>query len=76
MSLGFRSPTSAQAYAWPYIWEGDNVVLVSPSSTGKTLAYLLPLLAGCTTFNSSKWVNTFSQLFSCRAKYGKHLSKH
>ena len=42
--LGFEAPTAVQAYAWPYISEGRNVVMVSPTSTGKTLAYLLPLL--------------------------------
>ena len=42
--LGFRDPTAAQGYTWPYISSGQDLVLVSPPSSGKTLAYLLPLL--------------------------------
>lgn len=34
----------AQKYGWPCISSGVDVTLVSPSGTGKTLAYLLPLL--------------------------------
>ena len=41
---GFQAPTTAQKYGWPYIRSGENVTLISPSRTGKTLAYLLPVL--------------------------------
>ena len=42
-----------QAHAWPYIWEGCNVVFISPSGTGKTLSYLLPLLTDVGTFSAT-----------------------
>ena len=42
--LGFRDPTAAQAYTWPYVSSGQDVVFVSPPLSGKTLTYLLPLL--------------------------------
>ena len=36
--------TVAQSYGIPYILSRNDTVIVSPTSTGKTLAYLLPLL--------------------------------
>lgn len=41
---GFLAPTVAQMYGWPYIDSGQDITLIAPSGTGKTLAYLLPLL--------------------------------
>lgn len=38
------SPTEVQSKAIPYILEGKDVIGQSPTGTGKTLAYLLPLL--------------------------------
>lgn len=37
-------PTPAQAMAWPAIAAGENVLLVSPTGTGKTLAAFLAIL--------------------------------
>ena len=37
-------PTPAQRLAWPAIAGGDNVLLVSPTGTGKTLAAFLAIL--------------------------------
>ena len=37
-------PTPAQAMAWPAIAAGENVLLVSPTGTGKTLAAFLAVL--------------------------------
>ncbi|XP_064393953.1 putative ATP-dependent RNA helicase TDRD12 isoform X2 [Halichondria panicea] len=54
LSLRFKSPTPAQAHAWPYLWQGYSVVLISPSGTGKTLSYLLPILADIGTFSCSE----------------------
>jgi ATP-dependent Lhr-like helicase len=39
-----RSPTPAQAAAWPLLAEGRNVLIVSPTGTGKTLAAFLAVL--------------------------------
>ncbi|MEH7417861.1 DEAD/DEAH box helicase [Neobacillus drentensis] len=41
---GFQAPTSIQETAIPLILEGKDVIAESPTGTGKTLAYLLPLL--------------------------------
>lgn len=39
-------PTPAQRLAWPVIASGENLLLVSPTGTGKTLAAFLAILAG------------------------------
>lgn len=41
---GFQQPTSIQEAAIPLILEGKDLIAESPTGTGKTLAYLLPLL--------------------------------
>src|SRR3954447_8608221 len=41
---GFQAPTTIQETAIPLIIEGKDVIAESPTGTGKTLAYLLPLL--------------------------------
>jgi ATP-dependent Lhr-like helicase len=39
-------PTPAQRLAWPYISNGENLLLVSPTGTGKTLAAFLAIING------------------------------
>src|SRR3954454_1861491 len=39
-----EGPTPAQQLAWPPIAAGENVLLVSPTGTGKTLAGFLSIL--------------------------------
>ena len=39
-------PTPAQRLAWPLIASGENLLLVSPTGTGKTLAAFLAILDG------------------------------
>jgi len=41
---GFKELTSIQSKAMPFILEGKDVIAESPTGTGKTLAYLFPLL--------------------------------
>ncbi|WLD93880.1 DEAD/DEAH box helicase [Alkalihalobacillus sp. AL-G] len=41
---GFNEPTTIQTEAVPFILEGKDVIAESPTGTGKTLAYLLPIL--------------------------------
>lgn len=41
---GFENPTSIQKQAIPLILQGKDVIAESPTGTGKTLSYLLPLL--------------------------------
>ncbi|MGM9923563.1 MAG: DEAD/DEAH box helicase [Bacillus sp. (in: firmicutes)] len=42
---GFKAPTNVQEQVFPAIIDGRDVIAESPTGTGKTLAYLLPLLA-------------------------------
>jgi ATP-dependent RNA helicase RhlE len=42
--LGFEQPTPIQSAAYPVILSGQNVVGIAQTGTGKTLAYLLPIL--------------------------------
>ncbi|CAE7747413.1 RH14 [Symbiodinium sp. CCMP2592] len=39
---GFRCPTPIQAYTWPVLMEGKDVIGVAKTGSGKTLGYLLP----------------------------------
>jgi superfamily II DNA/RNA helicase len=43
-TAGFENPTSVQKEAMPLIVEGKDIIASSPTGTGKTVAYLLPLL--------------------------------
>jgi len=42
--LGFECPTPIQSKAYPVILSGKDVVGIAQTGTGKTLAYLLPIL--------------------------------
>lgn len=42
---GFEQMSPIQEALYPIIQSGESVIAVSPTGTGKTLAYLLPLLA-------------------------------
>jgi ATP-dependent RNA helicase RhlE len=42
--LGFNEPTPIQEAAYPVVRSGKNVVGISQTGTGKTLAYMLPIL--------------------------------
>lgn len=43
-SLGITSPTPVQREVIPHILDGENVLFESETGTGKTFAYLLPLI--------------------------------
>ena len=40
-----RKPTQLQMYAWEAVCKGYDVLGVAPSRGGKTLSYLVPLVA-------------------------------
>mmetsp|Transcript_54593 Transcript_54593/g.157928 ORF Transcript_54593/g.157928 Transcript_54593/m.157928 type:complete len:487 (-) Transcript_54593:51-1511(-) len=42
MDAGFRCPTPIQAYTWPVLMAGKDVIGVAKTGSGKTLGYLLP----------------------------------
>ena len=44
IDLGFDKPTPIQSKAFPVILSGKDMVGIAQTGTGKTLAYLLPLL--------------------------------
>ncbi|XP_033626498.1 uncharacterized protein LOC117289469 [Asterias rubens] len=43
--LGYQGPSAIQAYSWPSILRGRDTVGISAPGTGKSLAFLLPLIA-------------------------------
>ncbi|WP_085521110.1 DEAD/DEAH box helicase [Tuberibacillus sp. Marseille-P3662] len=43
-SSGFQTPTTIQEKVAPLVLEGHDIIGESPTGTGKTVAYLLPLL--------------------------------
>ena len=42
--LGYRTPTPIQEAAIPHILEGKNLMAAAPTGTGKTAAFMLPVL--------------------------------
>lgn len=42
--LGFESPTPIQSKAFPIIKSGKDVIGISQTGTGKTMAYMMPIL--------------------------------
>lgn len=46
--IGFKKPTPIQSEAFPVILSGKDVVGIAQTGTGKTLAYMLPLLQNLT----------------------------
>jgi ATP-dependent RNA helicase DDX3X len=43
--LGFRGPTNVQKYAIPYVLAGHDLIVTSQTGSGKTAAYMLPVLS-------------------------------
>ena len=41
----FKSQTPIQAAVWEKLTQGDNIFGLAPTGTGKTLAFLLPMLS-------------------------------
>ncbi|NHM31531.1 DEAD/DEAH box helicase [Neobacillus terrae] len=50
---GFEKPTSIQNAALPVAMEGKDIIAESPTGTGKTLAYLFPVLQSVDAENQS-----------------------
>ncbi len=44
--LGWTTPTAVQAAAWPAVRRGQDVLALAPTGSGKTAAFLLPLMQG------------------------------
>ena len=56
--LGFSSPTPVQSEVIPKIIEGQNVLFQSDTGTGKTFAYLFPLISKLDNLESNKSLNS------------------
>ncbi|TWT16638.1 DEAD/DEAH box helicase [Streptococcus sp. sy010] len=79
-SLGFTQLTPVQEQAFSPIQEGQNLLLVSPTGTGKTLAYLLPSLLKLQPKKSQQLLilapNTelAGQIFDVTKTWAEHLN--
>ena len=56
-SMGFEECTPVQELAMPVIWKGKDLIACAQTGTGKTAAYLLPVLNRI-THTRSKGINT------------------
>lgn len=56
-SMGFVECTPVQELAMPVIWEGKDLIACAQTGTGKTAAYLLPVLNRITA-NPGQGINT------------------
>ena len=56
-SMGFEECTPVQELAMPVIWEGKDLIACAQTGTGKTAAYLLPVLNRITA-NPGQGINT------------------
>ena len=52
--LGFKQPTEIQSKLLPQALDGMDIIGSAPTGSGKTIAYLLPVLQGLLTIHSKK----------------------
>jgi len=43
-NLGFRAPTAVQKYSIPYVLQGHDLIVTSQTGSGKTAAFMLPVV--------------------------------
>ena len=52
--LGFKKPTDIQYKSIPSILNGEDVLAISQTGTGKTLAFAIPVIDRIHSFKKSK----------------------
>ncbi|MEY4926662.1 MAG: hypothetical protein RI894_1098 [Bacteroidota bacterium] len=57
-AMGFTSPTPIQEQAIPMIMDGDDIIACAQTGTGKTAAFLLPILDRLSYGEHPKGINT------------------
>ncbi len=57
-SMGYKSPTPVQELAIPFIQQGKDVIACAQTGTGKTAAYLLPVLDQLMKRDNSTQIDT------------------
>ncbi|WP_163652547.1 DEAD/DEAH box helicase [Listeria sp. PSOL-1] len=53
---GFKEPTAIQKALYQPILAGEDVIAISPTGTGKTVAYTLPILEGIEAIPKLQWL--------------------
>ncbi|KAH0785023.1 DEAD-box ATP-dependent RNA helicase 37-like [Histomonas meleagridis] len=52
--MGYKSPTAVQKFSIPYVLSGRDVLVTSQTGSGKTAAYMLPVLTQLQTTKESR----------------------
>ena len=72
--LGFSSPTPVQSEVIPKIIEGQNVLFQSDTGTGKTFAYLFPLITKLDALEANGSLNSSVKIIIIAPTFGNfHL---
>ncbi|XP_068154808.1 uncharacterized protein [Drosophila tropicalis] len=58
----FDRPTAIQAQGWPILLQGHDLVGVTRTGMGKTLTYILPLIAAHPPTKATPWITQFRSL--------------
>ncbi|CAI8493269.1 unnamed protein product [Hanseniaspora opuntiae] len=75
-NLKFPKPTTVQALAYPLITKttGFNLIAISPTGTGKTLAYVLPIIKKMYTISSSAYLGDIDLISLVMTNPGEDIS--
>ncbi len=74
-AIGITSPTAVQACVIPHILANENIIFQSETGTGKTFAYLLPLLQNIDEENKSLQVIILSPTFELASQINTQVKR-